>query len=102
MNVTSERDFSSRGAITKVTCLNETSIPIFIPKDNVGLDLVIVSGTAVIEQTSSLPSEVQSGAATWFPWGPGTVGANVSSIVFGGTAVRLKATVGSAHMYVRS
>lgn len=102
MNITKEQDFSTKGVITKVACVNETSIPVFIGKDAIGLDLVILSGTAVIEQTSALPSEILANTATWFPWGPGTVAASVSSVVFGGVAVRLKATVGSAYMYVRT
>lgn len=97
-----EHEAVSKGTITKVTCANEISDPIFVNKDAVGLDLVIVSGSATVEQSSGLPSEIRAGTATWFLWGHGHSAVSASSAVWGATAIRLNATSGTASLYVRN
>ena len=79
---------------------------VYVTDENVGVDLVVTSGTAVVELTSSLPSEANDGSAVPFDWAPGAqAGAGKKSgVVSGATAVRLKLTAATtiATMSVRS
>jgi hypothetical protein len=98
---TEEAIASPTGMAVKMSCTNEISPPIFVPASNVGVDLVITSGSATMQQTSGLPSEILAGTATWLPWSAGTVTTSTGSMVTGATAIRLNASAGVASLYVR-
>ena len=93
------RDHQPRGNI-KITLSADTSEAVFVPADNVGLEVVPTTGTVRFEQTSATEDDVLAGTATWFQWSTGDVSGPASSIVLGATAVRGVAT-GDAVLYVR-
>ena len=99
--ITIEKARVNKESVTKVACSAETSQPVFVPGESVGIDVIVTSGTATVQQSSGLPSEISAGTATWINWGSGAVAANTGSIVTGATAVRLVAT-GVASLYVRT
>ena len=93
------RDHLPRASI-KITLSAETSEPVFVPADTVGLEVVPSTGNVRFEQTSAAEAEILAGTATWFAWSTGAVTGPASSIVLGATAVRGVAT-GNAVLYVR-
>lgn len=90
------------GQVATVTISNDTSAWVLVPVDNVGLDLSVASGTAVVEQTAATPSEVAAATATAFNWSAGSIAAGVksSSLLVGASAVRLTGT-GVAKLSIR-
>ena len=93
------RDHAPRQS-AKITLSAATSEAIYVPANNVGLEVVPASGSARFEQTSATEPEIAAGTATWLPWSTGDVTGPASSIVIAATAVRCVAT-GNATFYVR-
>jgi hypothetical protein len=90
------------GQVATITISNETSGWVFVPTDNVGLDLVVTSGSATVQQTAATPADVLAATATAFDWAAGAIatGTKSSSLVVGASAVRLTGT-GVAKLSVR-
>lgn len=84
----------------KIVLNNETSDAVAIPPGYVGIEAIVTTGTARVEQTAAPESDIADGSCYWFPWASGTVSAPTSSIVVGASAVRCVAT-GQTVFYVR-
>ena len=90
------------GQTVTVTISNDTSAWVLVPASDVGLDLIVASGTAVVQQTAASEAITLAGTAVAFDWSNGTIAAGTpsSSILIGGSAVRLTGT-GVATLHVR-
>ena len=89
------------GQVATITINNDTSAWVLVP-DSAGLDLIVTSGTATVQQSAATATMLTANTASAFDWGPGAIaaGAKSSSIVSGASGVRLTGT-GVAALYVR-
>lgn len=84
----------------KIVLNNETSDAIPVPPGYVGIEAIVTTGTARVEQTAAPDSDIANASCYWFPWDSGTVSVPTSSVVIGASAVRCVAT-GQTVFYVR-
>lgn len=97
------REVHPKGGEVFIVTLESGGVSDWVPtkSENVGLDLVVNTGTATVEQTASSWSKCVSKEASAFAWRPGTVSKNTSDIVNGASAVRLRCS-DSASLSVRN
>jgi hypothetical protein len=70
----------------------ETSTPVFVPVECTVSVIPGAGGSMLAEASTSTPSDIKNGTATWFSWDAGAVTAKAQQSVTCVTAVRFTAT----------